>query len=96
MAVGDVDTDDFDPMSFLTDFDFGEVDRLPSGQVVRTFQIVALDRDIEIAPGVFFSAWTYNGQVPGPTLSVHGGRSDQGGVHQCRLASAHYSFSRHS
>jgi len=29
---------------------------------------VAVDREIEIAPGVFFPAWTFNGQVPGPTL----------------------------
>jgi FtsP/CotA-like multicopper oxidase with cupredoxin domain len=29
---------------------------------------VAIDREIEIAPGVFFPAWTFNGQVPGPTL----------------------------
>jgi FtsP/CotA-like multicopper oxidase with cupredoxin domain len=27
-----------------------------------------VDREIEIAPGVFFPAWTYNGEVPGPTL----------------------------
>ena len=23
---------------------------------------------IEVAPGIFFPAWTYNGQVPGPTI----------------------------
>src|SRR5918996_1114634 len=28
----------------------------------------ALDSEIEIAPGVFFPAWTYNGSVPGPVL----------------------------
>ena len=33
------------------------------------------DREIEIAPGVFFPAWTYNGQVPGPTHPRDGGRS---------------------
>jgi FtsP/CotA-like multicopper oxidase with cupredoxin domain len=26
------------------------------------------DREIEIAPAIFFPAWTYNGQVPGPTI----------------------------
>jgi manganese oxidase len=30
--------------------------------------LVAVDREIEIAPGIFFPAGTYNGQVPGPTL----------------------------
>ena len=29
---------------------------------------MSVDREIEIAPGVFFPAWTYNGHIPGPTL----------------------------
>jgi FtsP/CotA-like multicopper oxidase with cupredoxin domain len=40
------------------------------GRRVREFEITAVDTTIEIAPGVEFSAWTYNGQVPGPTLRV--------------------------
>src|SRR5215217_3703599 len=35
---------------------------------VRGYELVALDREIEIAPGVFFPAWTYNGTVPGPVV----------------------------
>jgi FtsP/CotA-like multicopper oxidase with cupredoxin domain len=35
---------------------------------VREYQLVAQDREIEIAPGVFFPAWTYNGTVPGPVI----------------------------
>ena len=35
---------------------------------VREYSLVALDRDLEIAPGVFFPAWTYNGTVPGPVI----------------------------
>ena len=35
---------------------------------VREYTLRALDREIEIAPGVFFPAWTYNGRVPGPTI----------------------------
>jgi manganese oxidase len=35
---------------------------------VREYEIRATDRQIEIAPGVFFPAWTYNGTVPGPVL----------------------------
>ena len=57
-----------DPMKFLTHFDYGTVSRLSSGQVVREYRITAVDREIEVAPGVFFPAWTYNGTVPGPTL----------------------------
>jgi FtsP/CotA-like multicopper oxidase with cupredoxin domain len=35
---------------------------------VREYQLVAHDRELEIAPGVFFPAWTYNGTVPGPVI----------------------------
>src|SRR5262249_45459016 len=35
---------------------------------VRHYDLSALDRDIEVAPGVTFSAWTYNGTVPGPVI----------------------------
>ena len=35
---------------------------------IREYTLTAIDREIEIAPGVFFLAWTYNGTVPGPVL----------------------------
>jgi FtsP/CotA-like multicopper oxidase with cupredoxin domain len=35
---------------------------------VREYTMRASDREIEIAPGVFFPAWTYNGTVPGPVI----------------------------
>jgi FtsP/CotA-like multicopper oxidase with cupredoxin domain len=35
---------------------------------VRSYTLVATDREIEIAPGVVFPAWTYNGTVPGPVI----------------------------
>ncbi len=57
-----------DPVKFLTAFDHGTVSKRPSGQTVREYQITALDREIEVMPGLFYQAWTYNGQVPGPTL----------------------------
>ncbi|MFQ5888600.1 MAG: multicopper oxidase domain-containing protein [Gemmatimonadota bacterium] len=60
--------DGFDPMAYLTDFDYGEVSRTLSGRTVREYKIVSLDREIEVAPGVWFPAFTYNGQVPGPTI----------------------------
>lgn len=70
MVEGDVDAvfNGFDPTAMLTDFDVGRVSRLPSGQVLREFTIVAGERVIEIAPGVTFPAWVYNGRVPGPTI----------------------------
>jgi FtsP/CotA-like multicopper oxidase with cupredoxin domain len=35
---------------------------------VREYEMRATEREIEIAPGVFFPAWTYNGTVPGPII----------------------------
>ncbi len=59
---------DFDPGAFLTDFDFGEVSTRPDGRTLRRWDVVAVDREIQVAPGVWFPAWTYNGKVPGPTF----------------------------
>lgn len=70
MAVGEVDTEamGFDPSEFVTHFDYGTTSELDNGQTLREWEITAVDKEIEIAPGVFFPAWAYNGQVPGPTL----------------------------
>ena len=35
---------------------------------VREYFLTAIDKEIEIAPGLFFPAWTYNGTVPGPVI----------------------------
>lgn len=67
-AVGEVTRAGIDPLVFLEHFDSGAVSRHPSGKTLRTYEIHAIDKEIEVAPGVFFPAWTYNGQVPGPTL----------------------------
>ena len=40
---------------------------------LREWELVALDREIEVAPGVRFAAWTYNGRIPGPTLRCREG-----------------------
>ncbi len=70
MTVGNVDEErnGFDTSKMLTEWETGTVSRLPDGRVLRTFQIDAIDKEIEIAPGVMFPAWTYNGRVPGPAL----------------------------
>ncbi len=67
-TVGEVTNGTIDPVAFLEHFDYGTVSRLPSGQTVREFELHAVAKEIEVAPGVFYLAWTYNGQVPGPTL----------------------------
>jgi manganese oxidase len=35
---------------------------------VREYTLVATDKQIEVAKGVTFNAWTYNGTVPGPII----------------------------
>ncbi|MEX0851761.1 MAG: multicopper oxidase domain-containing protein [Bauldia sp.] len=75
--VGEVDhaRNGFDPAATLTDFDYGEVKTDADGRTVREWIVTAVEREIEIAPGVMFPAWTYNGRIPGPTLrAVEGER----------------------
>jgi FtsP/CotA-like multicopper oxidase with cupredoxin domain len=78
-TVGSVDTSIFDPDAYLRSFNFSHLPEdqrarfyretpRPDGSLLREYEIFAVDREIEIAPGVKFPAWTYNGQVPGPTI----------------------------
>ncbi len=77
--VGRVSTENFNPTTFLRTWNFSNLapaerskvyqeSPQPDGSTLREYKIYAVDRDIEIAPGLFFPAWTYNGQVPGPTI----------------------------
>ncbi len=69
-AVGSVDhaRNGFTPHQLLTEFDGGAVSRDTSGRTVREYELFAVDKEIEVAPGVFFPAWTYNNRVPGPSI----------------------------
>jgi FtsP/CotA-like multicopper oxidase with cupredoxin domain len=67
-TVGEVDLSRFDPSEFLYAFDTGQASTLPDGRTLREWRVIAQNKDIEVAPGVWFPAWTYNGQVPGPTF----------------------------
>jgi FtsP/CotA-like multicopper oxidase with cupredoxin domain len=58
----------FNPTDMLRDFDYGTTRRLASGRTLREWELVATEKEIEVAPGVKYEAWTYNGRVPGPTL----------------------------
>ena len=69
-TVGTVDpaVNGFDPQAMLRDFDEG---RMRGG--VREFELIADDKEIEVAPGVKYAAWAYNGRVPGPALRAREG-----------------------
>lgn len=77
--VGRVGAGGLDPTQFLRAANFSDLppdERArvyretprPDGSLLREYEIYAVDREIEVAPGVFYPAWTYNGQVPGPTI----------------------------
>jgi len=77
--VGRVGTGTFDPNAYLRAWNFSNLaatererfyreTRRADGTLLREYEFFSVDREIEIAPGMFFPAWTYNGQVPGPTI----------------------------
>jgi len=83
-TVGRVDPIGLDPMVYLRSWNFSHLppdERVkfyretprPDGTTLREYEIFAVDREIEVAPGVRFPAWTYNGEVPGPTIRASEG-----------------------
>ena len=77
--VGRITSDQLSPMRYLRAWNFSDLPdgkrqtyyretARPDGSMFREYEFYAVDREIEIAPGLFFPAWTYNGQVPGPTI----------------------------
>ncbi|MDZ7687552.1 MAG: multicopper oxidase domain-containing protein [Halobacteriales archaeon] len=69
--------DGFDPHGFLREFNTGYEDGVEQhvhenddGTKTRHYEFTALDVNLEVVPGVEFPvpAWTFEGQVPGPTL----------------------------
>ena len=85
MVMGEVDhvRNGFDPHKILTDFDYGEVSKDASGRTVREYEFYVVNKEIEIAPGLFYPAWTYNGRVPGPTI-----RATEGDLLRIRLVNS--------
>jgi FtsP/CotA-like multicopper oxidase with cupredoxin domain len=74
-VVGEVDhaKNGFHPTEILTDFDSGLAGKLPNGQTLREFTVIAKNTVVEVVPGLKFAAWTYNGRIPGPTIRVRQG-----------------------
>ena len=80
-TVGKVGEDaiGINPTTFLTTWNFNNLPEderaefyketpLEDGTLLREYLLVIEDKEIEVAPGIFYPAWTYNGQVPGPTI----------------------------
>src|ERR687897_246246 len=87
-TVGEVDhaRNGFDPHAILTDWDAGTVTTGPDGRRVREWDIVGVDKEVEVAPEILFPAWTFNGRIPGPTFRCTEGE---------RLRINFYNGSRH-
>ena len=79
--VGQVGEDaiGIDPTEYLTTWNFNNLPpeerskyyketKRKDGSLIREYWFFVEDREIEVAPGIFFPAWTYNGQVPAPTI----------------------------
>jgi len=75
LVVGTVDhaRNEFDPLKMVTDFDQGTLVTDPDGRVTREWEIVSVDKEVEVAPGIMFPAWTFAGRIPGPTLRCREG-----------------------
>jgi FtsP/CotA-like multicopper oxidase with cupredoxin domain len=69
----DPEANGFDPSQVLREFDWGKTRKLAGGRMLREWELVASDKEIEIIRGVKYAAWTYNGRVPGPTLRAREG-----------------------
>ncbi|MCP2317899.1 Multicopper oxidase [Nocardia amikacinitolerans] len=67
-SVVDHHANGFDPTDILRDFDYGTVTESRDGRTVREWEIASTDKELEVAPGVKFPAWVFNGRIPGPTL----------------------------
>lgn len=52
----------------LTTFDYGKVSMTLDGRTVREYDLTVSEMEVEIAKGIKFPGWTFNGTIPGPTL----------------------------
>ena len=77
--VGDYEKPAINATEFLTTWNFnnlGEQERskyyketnLSNGTKLREYWIYAEEKELEVAPGVYYAGWAYNGQIPGPTI----------------------------
>ena len=72
----------FDPHEIVRDFDWGTTRRLASGRVVREWELVAVDKEIEVAPGVQLRRLDLQRPHPGPDAALPRGRAAADHVRQ--------------
>ena len=94
-ATVDHEANGFDPTEVLRDFDRGKTRRLASGRVVREWELVAHDKEIEVAPGVKFAGLDLQRPRPGPDAARARGRAAADPLRQRLRAPAHDPLPRH-
>lgn len=95
MVIGEVDhlRNGFNPSDILTDFDYGRFSTLENGQILREYDLFAIDKTIEVVPGIEYPAWTFNGRIPAPTIRCTEG--DRIRIHFRNLGSHPHSLHFH-
>ena len=58
----------------VRDFDYGRTSPLPDGRTLREWTLAAAEQEIEIAPGVTYTAWTLQRAHPRPDAARDRGR----------------------
>lgn len=77
--VHDSDLNNISPMAYLTTWNFSNLSplerskyyqetKLPDGTMKREYWFYVEVKTIRLANNITFTAWTYDGQVPGPTM----------------------------
>jgi FtsP/CotA-like multicopper oxidase with cupredoxin domain len=54
----------------ISEFDGAYPEKANPNGIVREFNLVAKESEVEIIPGYKTKVWSYNGQVPGPSLKI--------------------------
>jgi manganese oxidase len=63
-ADGRASAAEIDPAKYLRDFSYGRALVLDDGTTLREYTIIADDRQtVELPPGVYYNAWTFNGSI---------------------------------
>ena len=70
-AMVDPDVNGFDPTRILRDFDWGKTRRLAGGRTLREWELVASDKEIEIVPGVKYTAWEFTYEFEARPFGLH-------------------------
>ena len=92
--TGEVDLSAFNPSDFLYDFDYGRTSELPDGRTLREWEIVAVDKEIEVAPRSLFPGLDLQRAGAGPDSSLHRRRPASRSFQEWRDPSPHHPFSR--